>query len=139
MRSASWKKLLLAAATSLAFAPLAMSETDAMEENDDAVAADDSIDLEARAVACYQFDRQPRRCENFGCFYNYRTDRCTRGGGGGGGNYFVCDARDRGWEEHWSGHQGTGWTQQQAANRAVRDCRRYHGSCYVSQCYLRRS
>lgn len=97
------------------------------------------VELDASPeVACWQFDGQPRRCENNGCVYNYRTQRCVQGGGGGGGRFFFeCQARDRGWEEHFYGHQGSGRTQQQAQNQALRDCRAYHGQCYVTNCQRR--
>lgn len=66
-----------------------------------------------------------------------RTNRCTRGGGGGR-SYFVCEARDDGWEEHWNGHSASGWTRIQARNQALRECQRYHGACHIVSCYVQR-
>lgn len=103
---------------------------------------DQMLGAEAEAVAqCHYFDRQPNRCQQtYGCVYDYRTNRCfNRGGGPGnpGRRYWICQARSRGPERHWNGHLASGWTRNQAANNAVRECRNFHGGCVVTACQLR--
>lgn len=47
--------------------------------------------------------------------------------------YVQCTARDSGWEEHFGGHTATGYDYQTTYLRALNQCRRSHGRCYV-QC-----
>jgi hypothetical protein len=49
--------------------------------------------------------------------------------------YFQCVAHDAGWEEHRGGHAATGYSAWQAQQQSLRLCQRFHGRCYVSQCY----
>lgn len=52
--------------------------------------------------------------------------RDHRGGRDGRwGRNLDCRGYDRGWEEHWGGHGGRGWSPREACD----DCRRSHGSC----------
>ncbi len=45
--------------------------------------------------------------------------------------YWLCIARDIGWEEHWRGHRGVDWDYWSAHYRALRECRHYHRRCFV--------
>ena len=103
-----FSKLMIGSFLTFGAAPLAMAEsTSPFRDAGAGSVMDESSADEAFAAACSQFDRQPRRCENNGCFFNPRNERCTRGGAGGR-DYFVCDAKDQGFEEHWQGHSASG-------------------------------
>jgi hypothetical protein len=126
------------AAAFLCFAPTAFAEDEDVQEFGDESSLDSSTASEALAVACFRFDGRPRLCQNQGCVYNFRTNRCVQGRIGGARSYFICDARDTGWEEHFRGHRAAAWTQLQARNSALAECRRFHGRCYVTNCTIQR-
>ncbi|MBL6990316.1 MAG: hypothetical protein ISR65_11080 [Bacteriovoracaceae bacterium] len=105
--------------------------------------------LEFKARNCRQAKRQCRR------MLRRRQDRgrnpyasCKVVDGGywddnRGGDYdydystWTCKAQDEGWEEHRRGHYGTGQTRRKARRRAMRECLRHHGECYVTDCSQR--
>ncbi len=70
--------------------------------------------------------------------------RCVYANNGGGypGNPrpnrgWICVAKDGGWEEHYGGHSGYAYNRWNAEQKALNECRRFHSSCYISQCDIR--
>jgi hypothetical protein len=95
-----------------------------------------------RYYGCTSRQPRPQRCENIGDYYTCRQYNCfwddyygctTREGGG----LWQCTARDQGWEEHWGGHSGQGYSQAAAAQAALGVCQKPYGPhdrCTVTEC-----
>lgn len=64
------------------------------------------------------------------------SDAHRYGGGHGPGRpgrgRVECRAVDQGWEEHRGGHVAEGFNEFQVRQRALNECRRFHGRCQVS-------
>lgn len=111
------------------------------QQTDDNVTQDRQDDRTAWQFQCRQFDGYPRQCYSVrGCTYDRFRNICVANGGGGGGwpgggrVFWVCQAQDSGWEEHWNGHQGSGFDYSSAYYGALNECQRYHGRCTVTRC-----
>jgi hypothetical protein len=92
--------------------------------------------VNAQTATRCEYIRDYYQCRRSGCYWdNYYG--CSSSGGGGGYRVWQCSASDTGWEEHFRGHTGRGYSQNEARRQALRNCQRPygpHGQCYITEC-----